>query len=318
MSIRHKALMFFLAGMLAIAMAGDAFARAGSGSSFGSRGGRTYSAPAGTSTAPGAAPIQRSMTPNEGVFRPGARAASPGLFGGMFGRGLFGGLLGGFLGAGLFGLLFGQGLFGGLGGGFSFIGLIIQLGLLYLLVRLVMGFIRNRQQPAFQSGPTQSGPMAFDRGGSAGGGGGMGAASPGGSPLQVAPADYEAFEQALARIEAAYSDEDLDALRRMVTPEMASYFAEEIAGNARKGVVNRLTGTKLISGDLSEAWRETTQEYATVAMRFSIIDTMIERASGRVVSGDSTHPQEVTEVWTFTRPLGGSPAQWKLSAIQQA
>jgi predicted lipid-binding transport protein (Tim44 family) len=26
----------------------------------------------------------------------------------------------------------------------------------------------------------------------------------------------------------------------------------------------------------------------------------------------------VTEVWTFMRPAGGTPVDWKLSAIQQA
>jgi len=36
------------------------------------------------------------------------------------------------------------------------------------------------------------------------------------------------------------------------------------------------------------------------------------------VSGSPTQPQEVTEVWTFVRRAGGSPADWKLSAIQQA
>jgi predicted lipid-binding transport protein (Tim44 family) len=39
--------------------------------------------------------------------------------------------------------------------------------------------------------------------------------------------------------------------------------------------------------------------------------------SGRVVSGSWTAPQEVTEIWTFRRPQGGTARQWELSAIQQ-
>jgi predicted lipid-binding transport protein (Tim44 family) len=38
---------------------------------------------------------------------------------------------------------------------------------------------------------------------------------------------------------------------------------------------------------------------------------MVDRASGRVVSGG---PDEATEIWTFMRRRGG---RWLLSAIQQ-
>ena len=55
-------------------------------------------------------------------------------------------------------------------------------------------------------------------------------------------------------------------------------------------------------------------EYASVAMRFALVDRTLDRASGRLVDGSET-PQEVTEVWTFLRAGGG---QWVLSAIQQA
>ncbi|MBS0530334.1 MAG: TIM44-like domain-containing protein, partial [Proteobacteria bacterium] len=58
---------------------------------------------------------------------------------------------------------------------------------------------------------------------------------------------------------------------------------------------------------------EGSPDYATVALRYSLIDKTIERASGRVVEG-SDQPQEVTDVWTFVRLRGG---KWELSAIQQ-
>ena len=86
------------------------------------------------------------------------------------------------------------------------------------------------------------------------------------------------------------------------------------AANAQRGLVNRTSDVKLLQGDLSEAWREDEFEYATVAMRFSLVDQMIERASGRVVEG-GPQPVEVTELWTFVRKRGGA---WILSAIQQA
>ena len=47
-----------------------------------------------------------------------------------------------------------------------------------------------------------------------------------------------------------------------------------------------------------DAWREGDTDYATVAMKFVLKDSMIERASGRTVEGGER--SEVTELWTFT------------------
>jgi predicted lipid-binding transport protein (Tim44 family) len=117
----------------------------------------------------------------------------------------------------------------------------------------------------------------------------------------------------LTDVQTAYSAEDLSALRGKATPEMVSYFAEELADNASRGVINQVTDVKLLQGDLSEAWVEDGHEYATVAMHFGLVDTTVERASGRTVEGGQ--PSEVTELWTFMRTRSGT---WLLSAIQQA
>src|SRR5690348_6684973 len=105
---RMSAAVLSLVAALAL-LAGEANARAGAGSSFGSRGARTFSMPPSTRTAPSAAPIQRSIT--QAPSRTNGMPAG-GLFGrpgGWFGGGLFGRLAAGFLGAGLFGMLFGHG-----------------------------------------------------------------------------------------------------------------------------------------------------------------------------------------------------------------
>ncbi len=138
------------------------------------------------------------------------------------------------------------------------------------------------------------------------------AVQPAGQPLTIAKADYDAYEQLLGDVQAAFSAEDLNALRAKATPEMVSYFAEQLTQNSSRGLVNRITDVKLLQGDLAEAWREGDAEYATVAMRFALNDSMVERASGRTVEGGS--PSEATELWTFRRALGGD---WLLSAIQQ-
>jgi predicted lipid-binding transport protein (Tim44 family) len=289
----------------------DAHARAGGGSSGGSRGMRTFSPPPSTPTAPTAAPIQNSMTQPGSAASVGQTGVGPGLFGGRgFGGGLFGGIAAGFLGAGLFGLLFGQGFFGGMAGFASIIGLLFQVVLVVIVARLIFAWWQRRNAPAPAYAAARPGS-----GHSFGGLGGMfgGAAAPtAGEPLTIAKSDYGAFEQLLGDIQASYSTEDLSALRRNVTPEMLSYFSEQLAGNASRGLVNRVTDVKLLQGDLAEAWREGGTDYATVAMKFALKDSMVERASGRIVEGGG--PNEVTELWTFMRARGGN---WLLSAIQQ-
>jgi predicted lipid-binding transport protein (Tim44 family) len=137
-------------------------------------------------------------------------------------------------------------------------------------------------------------------------------APPAVDPLTIAKSDYDAFELLLGDIQSAYSAEDLSALRGKLTPEMLSYFSEQLAGNASRGLINRVTDVKLLRGDLAEAWREGDTDYATVAMKYAVRDSIVERASGRIVEGGER--SEVTELWTFMRARGGN---WLLSAIQQ-
>jgi len=295
-------------------LAGDADARPRS--SMGSRGTRTFSAPPPTATAPNAtAPINRTMT------QPGATstAARPpvsqpgGLFGG-FGRGLAGGLLGGLLGAGLIGMLMGNGFLGGLAGFASILGLLLQVGLIVVVGMLIFRWWQRRSQPqpAYAGMPRDADVQQRSALGGFGGLGG-GAAAPATEPLEIKHEDFDTFERLLGEIQTAYGREDLSSLRSRLTPEMLSYYAEELSENASRGVVNELSDVKLLQGDLAEAWREGDKEYASVAMRYSLKDRYVDRATGKAADGTDA-PQEATEVWTFTRVAGGS---WLLSAIQQ-
>jgi predicted lipid-binding transport protein (Tim44 family) len=288
-----------------ISVASPADARVGGVFSSGSRGTRTFSPPPSTSTTPGTAqPFNRTFgQPGS----PGVRTSTGGFFN-RPGGGMLRGLAAGFLGAGLFGMLFGGSLFGGLGGLSSLFGLILQIGLIVLVVRMAMSWWQRRSTPAYaDTAPGGSGGASSFR---TGAGFGMGS---GGAPLQIAPADYEAFERLLGEIQDAWSNEDVARLHTLATPEMVSYFNRDLEANRTRNVVNKVFDTKLLQGDLAEAWREGDTDFASVAMRYSLIDKTLDRASGRLVEG-SEQPMEVTEIWTFLRPGG---ANWELSAIQQ-
>jgi predicted lipid-binding transport protein (Tim44 family) len=229
--------------------------------------------------------------------------------------GMLGGLAMGFLGAGLLGMLFGGGLFSGLGGLSSIIGLLLQVVLIVVVVRLAMSWWQRRHQQAnaYATGPA---PAAEGPGGqqtsfrSGLSGFGLGSSQP---ALEIQPADYEAFERLLGEVQGAWSNEDVAKLHTLATPEMVSYFSKDLEENKARNDVNKVTDVKLLQGDLAEAWREGETDYASVAMRFSLVDKTLERTTGRVVAGSDT-PTEATEVWTFARRRG---SDWELSAIQQ-
>jgi predicted lipid-binding transport protein (Tim44 family) len=196
--------------------------------------------------------------------------------------------------------------------------LVLQIALIVIVARLIFAWWQRRNAPAYAGAGAGQGTPDAPAGASHSFGGlgsmfGGGANAPAGEPITIDKADYDAFERLLSDVQAAYSAEDLNALRSEVTPEMLAYFSEQMSANDSRGLINQVSDVHLLQGDLSEAWREGDAEYATVAMRFGLTDRMVERASGRTVEGGE--PGEVTEIWTFVRPHGRN---WLLSGIQQA
>ncbi len=207
-------------------------------------------------------------------------------------------------------MLFGGGLFGGIGGLSSIIGLVFA-DRSDRVAGAVCDVVVAAPSPAgggLCGRPLRRSAPRPLRGSGFGFGLGSGSA-----PLQIAGADYEAFERLLGETQIAWSNEDVARLGTLATPEMVSYFTRDLEQNKARNVVNKVSGTKLLQGDLSEAWREGDTDYASVAMRYSLVDTYVDRGTGRVVEGNG-QPEEVTEVWTFMRRRGGD---WILSAIQQ-
>jgi predicted lipid-binding transport protein (Tim44 family) len=306
-------------------MPAAAHARAGMGGSMGSRGMRTYMAPPPTRTAPSVAPIQRSVTPVAPQQQPsmGAPAYQPTYQPQMgfaqrnpFMTGFLGGLVGAGVGSMLFGHGFGMGGLGFAGG----LGVMTQFLLLAGLAWLAYSFFRGRrdQQPvAYPNFGQARTPYDVE-----------GHAShipsvplphaavlpPPGQDVALADADFDEFERLLPAVQRAWSMGDIAALRRIVTPEMLSYFAEQLATNTSKGVVNTVEDVKLEQADVAEAWREGEIDYVTVSLRFSAHDYMSSLDDGRVVDGSKTEHIVATETWTFMRQAGG---RWLLSAIQQ-
>ncbi|HKS87844.1 MAG TPA: TIM44-like domain-containing protein [Stellaceae bacterium] len=285
-----------LAPTLAEARAGRSFSGGGASSfsGMGSRGARTFENN-------GAAPITRSMTqaPRSAPFG----GVAPAYGGSFFQRHPFmTGLFGGFLGSMLFHSLGGFGhVFGGL----------LQLLIIGFLIWLAFRFFTGRGF-AFGGWGTAA-PRSL---------GAAAAPAPAyrGVDTTVSDADLDAFQGIHAAVQEAWSRGDLARMRQLMTPEMVSYFSEELTRNASQGVQNVVSDVHLLKGEITESWDEGDLQYATAFMRWSARDYVVPLAGPGARpalppgGGTATMPSEAEEVWTFVRRRGGN---WLLSAIQQ-
>lgn len=271
---------------LADARAGSSFG--GAGSSFGSRGLRSFENNS-------ASPLSQTM------------ANPSSSYGGYYGGGSFfsrhpflTGIFGGFLGS----MLFGGGFFGHmLGGLFSLLIIGLLIGFLFRLMSGGLG--------------VTTGGMGMPRSVGA-------AAAPStqryrGRDIYVGDGDLNAFQSLHAAVQEAWGRGDLAQMRQLMTPEMLSYFSQELTRNASQGVENHVSNVTLVKAELTEGWEEGDLEYATAYMRWTALDYTVRTgaapsAPGALVAGDPRIPTESEEVWTFVRRRGG---QWLLSAIQQ-
>ncbi len=295
----------FLALAPALAEARGGSSYGGRPSSFGSRGVRSWDNN-------GAQPLNRSLAtpaPSQPGLAPGMPA--PAYGGGMFQRHPFlTGLAGGLVGSWLFGhAAYAEGG----GGSGAMLGTLLWLAVIGLLVWLALRLFRAR---AFSNGwPAGRAGFAARSAGAA--------ATPAGRfrgrDVNFADTDLEAFQRLHAAIQEAWSAGDLARMRRLMTPEMLSYFSDELTRNTSRGLRNLVSDVQLVKGELTEAWEERDLQYATALLRWRAIDYVLrlDAAPGdrnAIVGGDPQRPIETEEVWTFVRRRGGD---WLLSAIQQ-
>jgi len=291
-------LVLAFAPTLAEARAGRSFSIGGAigSSGIGSRGTRTFEQNR-------AAPITRSMqTPS--ATRP--LSGGPAYGGSFFQRHPFlTGIAGGFLGSMLFSHMGG---FGHVLGGMLMLAIIALL--IWVAIRLFSG--RGFAFGAMGAAPGGATPRSVGA-----------AAAPAslyrGQDTTVDDRDLSAFQSIHAAVQEAWGNSDLGRLRPLMTPEMLSYFSEELTRNASQGVQNVVSNVNLLKGEITESWVEDDLQYATAYLQWSALDFVVRLGSApgaadSVVSGDPRTPVESEETWTFVRRRGGN---WLLSAVQQ-
>lgn len=313
--------LFFLLTFLSA----DAWARAGGGKSFGSRGSRTYTAPRSTPAPTPAGPSQgaRQLSPAQPAPAPSA--------GGGFLRGMAGGIVGGMLGGMLFRSLgFAGGAEGEAGAGAAGSGIgFMDIALIGALLYGIYWFVKRRRSLA------PAGAGVSYRNAST-----MGSAEPAATMPAYEPEARESDpetglrhirqmdphfdERAFAdgcmdrffQIQGAWANRDMSGIRNLLTDEMHKTLQQEADQLRAKKQFNRLENIAVRSVDITEIWQEGGSDFITVKIYANLLDYTADEKSGEVVSGSRTQPVKFQEYWTFTRPVGDHP--WRLSAVHQA
>jgi predicted lipid-binding transport protein (Tim44 family) len=298
----------------------DAWARAGGGGSSGSRGSRSFSAPAN----PGPSP-SRQATPPSSVQRPAPQRS--GWMSGLMG-GIGGFLLGGLIGSMLFGGM-GSGLGGGLFGGIGLMEILLIAGVLYF----VYAYMRRRRQPAPASSYGYTPPRESDTGywqsGSTSAPSATMDMADGTTDLERGLGHIRQMDHAFDpvrfsdtasdiffRVQGAWMARDMTPVRDLLTPEMYEAMQKDGERLRAERRIDRMENIAVRSVDVTEAWQENGRDYVTVHFLASMLDYTIDERTDEVIKGSRSEPVKFEEYWTFVRPVGPNP--WRLSAIQQA
>ncbi|MBF0590125.1 MAG: Tim44 domain-containing protein [Magnetococcales bacterium] len=313
--------MFAVALMLAFSaltvMPEEADARRfGGGSSFGSRGSRSFSTPRNATSR---TPMQRQQAGQQGQKGSGMKGALMGGLGGL----LLGGMLGSMLG-------------GGMGGGFGILEILLLAGAGFMLFR----FLKKRK--AMGTGTAQTaGGHAFERqtieehphgqqpmggGGSTEGGFNSGSGDEVTEGLeQIAKFDanfdeaqfVEGAKIAFKELQGAWADWSVERLQPLLTErmwEMIQAHAEESKNAGERNIIEKV---EFQTAEISEAWQESGNNFITVHFQVRMIDTTTD-LEGNIKEGDPDNAVEVEEYWTFVREVIARDPNWKLTAIQQS
>lgn len=137
------------------------------------------------------------------------------------------------------------------------------------------------------------------------------AAEPGfdaGAFLQGARGAYEMIVNAFAQ-------GDVNALRRLLAPEVMANFAKAI--EARRAAQQTMTTTIVSIDGVSLVDARVTNGIASIAVKFAAkLASATLDGSGKLVDGASDQVADHLDIWTFTRTLGARDPNWLLSATE--
>jgi predicted lipid-binding transport protein (Tim44 family) len=138
--------------------------------------------------------------------------------------------------------------------------------------------------------------------------------------IELLDSDRQKFVEILNDVQAGWSNQDIEKLKKITTPEITKYFSDALHQNQSQNLQNKVEKLQVMFATVSESWEEDELQYATIAFEWSALDYTINTEKNPsdslyVTEGDMNNPTETSEAWTFVRY--GSSGKWILSAIAQ-
>ncbi len=120
---------------------------------------------------------------------------------------------------------------------------------------------------------------------------------------------------AFRKIVAAYAAGDLQTLHKLLEQPLFETFEEAIAKRTRAKKTLEVDIDRITTTEILDKREEKGKAYITV--RFVSQQCLVTRNErGKLLEGDPDRYSEVTDIWTFSRPLKSSDPNWKLVATQ--
>lgn len=120
---------------------------------------------------------------------------------------------------------------------------------------------------------------------------------------------------AFHKIVEAYADGNGAALEKLLDGPLLETFEEAIAKRKKAKKSLEVDISRIVSAEVIDKREEDGK--ANITVRIVSEQCLVTRdAKGRVLEGDPDRYAEVTDIWTFSRPLASSNPNWKLIATQ--
>ncbi len=125
----------------------------------------------------------------------------------------------------------------------------------------------------------------------------------------------EGAKMAYEMIVTAFAQGDRKTLKNLLSRDVYEGFDRAIADRERRGDKAETTFVSIDRAEIENV--EVKGRVAQVTVRFlSKLITATRDAAGKVIDGDPEAVADVTDVWTFARPLGTRDPNWQLVATE--
>jgi predicted lipid-binding transport protein (Tim44 family) len=125
----------------------------------------------------------------------------------------------------------------------------------------------------------------------------------------------EGAKMAYEMIVTAFAQGDRKTLKNLLSKDVYEGFDRAIAERERRGDKAETTFVSIDRAEIENV--EVKGRTAQVTVRFlSKLITATRDAAGKVIDGDPEAVVDVTDVWTFARPLGARDPNWQLVATE--